>query len=99
VGVTGIQKVGAQIKQGESLLTIHYNDESKLGAAIELFREAYRWLRSGRTRRTSLSSASRNFAGGFGDSFVGSVPKVSASCLSTSGLIWVHSALLLVMGV
>ncbi len=42
VGVTGIQKVGAQIKQGESLVTIHYNDESQLGAAIELFREAYR---------------------------------------------------------
>jgi len=42
VGVTNIQKVGAQIKQGEPLLVIHYNDESKLEAAIECFREAYR---------------------------------------------------------
>jgi pyrimidine-nucleoside phosphorylase len=42
VGVTQIQKVGAQIKQGEPLLVIHYNDESKLEAAIDAFREAYR---------------------------------------------------------
>lgn len=42
VGVTGIQKVGTQIKQGEALLTIHYNDESKLEDALDLFREAFR---------------------------------------------------------
>lgn len=42
VGVTEIQKVGAQIKQGEPLMMIHYNDESKLEAAIECFKEAYR---------------------------------------------------------
>ncbi len=42
VGITQIQKVGAQIKQSEPLLVIHYNDESKLEGAIERFREAYR---------------------------------------------------------
>jgi pyrimidine-nucleoside phosphorylase len=42
VGITNIMKVGAQIKQGEPLMTIHYNDESNLADALELFREAYR---------------------------------------------------------
>ena len=42
VGVTNIMKVGSQIKQGEPMLVIHYNDESKLASAIEKFREAYR---------------------------------------------------------
>ncbi len=42
VGVSGIQKVGAQVKQGEPLMMIHYNDESKLEAALEYLRSAYR---------------------------------------------------------
>jgi len=42
VGVSEIKKVGTQVKQGEPLLLIHYNDESKLEAALEYFRNAYR---------------------------------------------------------
>ncbi|MDR3144266.1 MAG: thymidine phosphorylase [Puniceicoccales bacterium] len=42
VGVSGIMKVGMQIKQGEPLIMIHYNDETNLEDALEYFREAYR---------------------------------------------------------
>ena len=35
-------KVGMQIKQGESLIIIHYNDDSNLEQALEYFRDAYR---------------------------------------------------------
>jgi pyrimidine-nucleoside phosphorylase len=42
VGVSGIMKVGMQIKQGEPLIMIHYNDETNLESALEYFRDAYR---------------------------------------------------------
>ncbi len=42
VGVSEIKKVGTQVKQGEPLMMIHYNDESKLEAALNHFKEAYR---------------------------------------------------------
>lgn len=42
VGVTEIKKIGTQVKQGEPLLQIHYNDESNLDSAMEYFRSAYR---------------------------------------------------------
>ena len=42
VGVSEIKKVGTQVKQGEPLMMIHYNDESKLEQALEYFKNAYR---------------------------------------------------------
>jgi len=42
VGVSEIKKVGTQVKQGEPLVMIHYNDESKLEQALEYFKNAYR---------------------------------------------------------
>jgi pyrimidine-nucleoside phosphorylase len=42
VGVSEIKKVGTQVKQGEPLMMIHYNDESKLETALEYLRSAYR---------------------------------------------------------
>jgi pyrimidine-nucleoside phosphorylase len=42
VGVSEIKKVGTQVKQGEPLMMIHYNDESKLEPALEYLRSAYR---------------------------------------------------------
>ncbi len=42
VGVTQIKKVGTQVKQGEPLLMIHYNDETNLDSAIDYLRNAYR---------------------------------------------------------
>ena len=42
MGVTEVKKVGTQVKQGEPLLMIHYNDETNLDAAIDYFRNAYR---------------------------------------------------------
>ena len=42
VGVSEIKKVGTQVKQGEPLMMIHYNDESKLESALEYLRAAYR---------------------------------------------------------
>ena len=42
VGVSEIRKVGAQVKQGEPLMMIHYNDESRLETALEYLRTAYR---------------------------------------------------------
>jgi pyrimidine-nucleoside phosphorylase len=42
VGVSEIKKVGTQVKQGEPLMMIHYNDESKLESALEYLRSAYR---------------------------------------------------------
>ena len=42
VGVSEIKKVGTQVKQGEPLMMIHYNDESRLDTALEYLRSAYR---------------------------------------------------------
>jgi len=42
VGVSEIKKVGTQVKQGEPLMMIHYNDETKLEQALEYFKQAYR---------------------------------------------------------
>ncbi len=42
VGVSEIKKVGTQVKQGEPLMMIHYNDESKLEQALDHFKNAYR---------------------------------------------------------
>ena len=42
VGVSGIKKSGTQVKQGEPLMMIHYNDETKLETALEYLRSAYR---------------------------------------------------------
>tara|TARA_B100000965_G_scaffold105424_1_gene86956 strand:- start:1160 stop:2494 length:1335 start_codon:yes stop_codon:yes gene_type:complete len=42
VGVSEIKKVGAQVKQGEPLMMIHYNDEARLESALEYLRSAYR---------------------------------------------------------
>lgn len=41
-GVTEIKKIGTQVKQGEPLLMIHYNDESTFDSAMDYFRNAYR---------------------------------------------------------
>lgn len=42
VGVSEIKKVGTQVKQGEPLMMIHYNDETKMEEALEYLRGAYR---------------------------------------------------------
>ncbi|MCR5183992.1 MAG: thymidine phosphorylase [Opitutales bacterium] len=42
VGVCGLRKVGYQVKQGEALFEIRYNDEANLARAMEYFRYAYR---------------------------------------------------------
>jgi pyrimidine-nucleoside phosphorylase len=42
VGVSEIRKVGTQVKQGEPLMMIHYNDEAKLEQALNYFKDAYR---------------------------------------------------------
>lgn len=42
VGVSEVKKVGTQVKQGEPLMMIHYNDESRLETALEYLRQAYR---------------------------------------------------------
>jgi len=42
VGVSEVKKVGTQVKQGEPLMMIHYNDEAKLEQALECFKTAYR---------------------------------------------------------
>ncbi|MBO5780902.1 MAG: thymidine phosphorylase [Opitutales bacterium] len=42
VGITEIKKIGTQVKQGEPLLLIHYNDESSLDSAFDYLRNAYR---------------------------------------------------------
>lgn len=42
VGVSEIKKVGTQVKQGEPLMMIHYNDEAKLESTLEYFKQAYR---------------------------------------------------------
>jgi pyrimidine-nucleoside phosphorylase len=42
VGVSEIKKVATQMKQGEPLMMIHYNDESKCEQALNYFKEAYR---------------------------------------------------------
>ena len=42
VGVTDVKKVGTQVKQGEPLMMIHYNDEARLESALEYLKSAYR---------------------------------------------------------
>lgn len=42
VGVSEIKKVGTQVKQGEPLMMIHYDDESHLDSSLEYLRSAYR---------------------------------------------------------
>ncbi|MDR2341003.1 MAG: thymidine phosphorylase [Puniceicoccales bacterium] len=42
VGVSKVMKAGIQIKQGEPLMMIHYNDECKLEAGLEYLRNSYR---------------------------------------------------------
>jgi pyrimidine-nucleoside phosphorylase len=42
IGVSEIKKVGTQVKQGEPLMMIHYNDESKMESALEYLKTAYR---------------------------------------------------------
>ena len=42
VGVSEIKKVGTQVKQGEPLMMIHYNDEANLEGALEYLKTAYR---------------------------------------------------------
>lgn len=42
VGISKVVKVGLQIKQGEPLMMIHYNDEKSLDAGLEYLRNAYR---------------------------------------------------------
>jgi len=41
-GVSELKKVGTQMKQGEPLMVIHYNDESRLEPALEYLKTAYR---------------------------------------------------------
>ena len=42
VGCSELCKVGTQMKQGEPLMQIHYNDEARLESAMEYFKAAYR---------------------------------------------------------
>lgn len=42
VCVCNMRKVGYQVKQGEALFEIHYNDEANFARAAEIFRYAYR---------------------------------------------------------
>ena len=42
VGVAEMCKVGTQMKQGEALMVIHYNDEKRLKEAMDYFKAAYR---------------------------------------------------------
>lgn len=42
VGIINLKKVGTQVKQGEPLVEILYNDEAQLDKAMEYFRSAYR---------------------------------------------------------
>ena len=42
VGISEVKKVGTQMKQGEPLMMIHYNDEANSEAALNYLREAYR---------------------------------------------------------
>ena len=41
-GVAELCKVGTQMKQGEPLMVIHYNDEKRLKVAMDHFKAAYR---------------------------------------------------------
>jgi pyrimidine-nucleoside phosphorylase len=42
VGVSDVKKIGYQVKQGEALMMIHYNDEINLESALEFLRSSYR---------------------------------------------------------
>ena len=41
-GVTEIKKIGTQVKQGEPLMMIHYNDEARLESSLEYLKSAFR---------------------------------------------------------
>jgi pyrimidine-nucleoside phosphorylase len=41
-GLSELKKVGDQVKQGEPLMMIHYNDESRVEEALQFLRDAYR---------------------------------------------------------
>jgi len=41
-GVSEIQKVGTQVKQGQPLMMIHYNDQKRLDQALDYFKSAFR---------------------------------------------------------
>jgi pyrimidine-nucleoside phosphorylase len=41
-GVAELCKVGTQMKQGEPLMIIHYNDEKRLNSAMDYFKASYR---------------------------------------------------------
>ncbi len=41
-GVSEVKKVGTQVKQGEPLMMIHYNDEARLEGALDYLKQAYR---------------------------------------------------------
>ena len=47
-GVAELCKVGTQMKQGEPLMIIHYNDEKRLKEAMDYFKVAYRLAPKGR---------------------------------------------------
>jgi pyrimidine-nucleoside phosphorylase len=40
VGITQLKKIGSQVKQGDPLMMIHYNDHSRLDTALEYLRSA-----------------------------------------------------------
>lgn len=42
VGVSEIKKIGTQVKLGDPLMMIHYNDDSNLKEALEYFQKSYR---------------------------------------------------------
>lgn len=42
VGVSGIKKIGTQVKLGDPLMMIHYNDDSSLKEALDYFHKAFR---------------------------------------------------------
>ena len=41
-GVSEIQKVGTQVKQGQPLMMIHYNDQKRLDQALDYFKSVFR---------------------------------------------------------
>ena len=55
-GVAELRKVGTQMKQGEALMVIHYNDEKRLKEAMDYFKAAYRLAPKRPTRFHSWSA-------------------------------------------
>ena len=41
VGVSGIRQIGEKVKKGDTLITVHANDEGKLSEALKLIADAY----------------------------------------------------------